>query len=130
MARFDAVGIAVSDMSRALAFYRLIGLSVPEGAETEGHVEVVIGGGLRLMFDTEEVVRSFDAGWDPGTCRGRIGLAFLCDGPVDVDDTVERVVAAGHTVATPPFDAFWGQRYATVLDPDGNPVDLFAPLER
>jgi uncharacterized glyoxalase superfamily protein PhnB len=27
-----------------------------------------------------------------------------------------------------PFDAFWGQRYATVLDPDGNTVDLFAPL--
>ena len=26
-----------------------------------------------------------------------------------------------------PFDAFWGQRYATVLDPDGNAVDLFAP---
>ncbi|MFL6036949.1 MAG: glyoxalase, partial [Gaiellaceae bacterium] len=27
-----------------------------------------------------------------------------------------------------PFDAFWGQRYATVVDPDGNAVDLFAPL--
>lgn len=28
----------------------------------------------------------------------------------------------------PPSDAFWGQRYATVHDPDGNPIDLFAPL--
>jgi uncharacterized glyoxalase superfamily protein PhnB len=27
------------------------------------------------------------------------------------------------------MDAFWGQRYATVLDPDGNSVDLFASLE-
>jgi hypothetical protein len=27
-----------------------------------------------------------------------------------------------------PYDAPWGQRYATVLDPDGNIVDLFAPL--
>jgi len=27
-----------------------------------------------------------------------------------------------------PWDAFWGQRYAIVRDPDGNGVDLFAPL--
>lgn len=25
--------------------------------------------------------------------------------------------------------AFWGQRYAVVRDPDGNDVDLFAPLD-
>jgi uncharacterized glyoxalase superfamily protein PhnB len=29
-----------------------------------------------------------------------------------------------------PWDAFWGQRYAAVGDPDGNLIDLFAPLER
>jgi uncharacterized glyoxalase superfamily protein PhnB len=40
----------------------------------------------------------------------------------------DRVVAAGHHGKTAPWDAFWGQRYATVLDPDGNQVDLFAPL--
>jgi uncharacterized glyoxalase superfamily protein PhnB len=38
------------------------------------------------------------------------------------------VVSAGHTSSRAPFDAFWGQRYATVLDPDGNAIDLFAPL--
>jgi uncharacterized glyoxalase superfamily protein PhnB len=30
---------------------------------------------------------------------------------------------------SPRIDAFWGQRYATVLDPDGNPVDLFASAD-
>ena len=39
-----------------------------------------------------------------------------------------RAVEAGHTSRSDPFDAFWGQRYATVLDPDGNPVDLYAAL--
>ena len=29
-----------------------------------------------------------------------------------------------------PWDAFWGQRYAQIHDPDGNVVDLFAPLSR
>jgi uncharacterized glyoxalase superfamily protein PhnB len=28
-----------------------------------------------------------------------------------------------------PWDAFWGQRYAVVADPDGNHVDLYAPLQ-
>jgi uncharacterized glyoxalase superfamily protein PhnB len=28
-----------------------------------------------------------------------------------------------------PWDAFWGQRYAVVHDPDGNGVDLFCPLK-
>jgi hypothetical protein len=27
-----------------------------------------------------------------------------------------------------PYDAPWSQRYVSVLDPDGNMVDLFAPL--
>jgi len=34
----------------------------------------------------------------------------------------------GHRAHKAPWDAFWGQRYAQVLDPDGNSVDLFAPL--
>ena len=35
---------------------------------------------------------------------------------------------AGHRVVKEPYDAFWGQRYATVHDPDGNAVDLYAAL--
>jgi uncharacterized glyoxalase superfamily protein PhnB len=57
-----------------------------------------------------------------------IGLAFLCESPSEVDATYERVVAAGYRGKKQPFDAYWGQRYATVLDPDGNGVDLFARL--
>ena len=56
-----------------------------------------------------------------------MGLAFLCSDPAEVDSIHARLVAAGHPSHVEPFDAFWGQRYATVLDPDGNPVDLFAP---
>jgi uncharacterized glyoxalase superfamily protein PhnB len=38
------------------------------------------------------------------------------------------LVGAGYRGRLEPFDAFWGQRYVTVLDPDANPVDLFAPI--
>lgn len=127
MPRFDAFGLVVEDMAATLAFYRRVGLDIPEGSEGEGHVEVEVGG-VRMMFDTVEVVRSFSE-WDPPSGGHRIGLAFLCDSPEHVDATYADLVGAGHRRHLEPFDAFWGQRYATVLDPDGNPVDLFAPLE-
>lgn len=126
--RFDAIGIVVTDMATAVSFYRLLGLTFPEGAEGEGHVEAELPGGTRLMLDTEEMVRSFDSAFEPPSSAGRISLAFLCDGPNEVDRVYDAVRDAGHGVERPPFDAFWGQRYATVLDPDGNSVDLFAAV--
>jgi uncharacterized glyoxalase superfamily protein PhnB len=58
----------------------------------------------------------------------RLALAFKCDSPAEVDATYQCLTAAGYLGRKAPWDAFWGQRYATVLDPDGNGVDLFAPL--
>jgi uncharacterized glyoxalase superfamily protein PhnB len=127
-ARFDALGIVVSDMATTLAFYGLLGLDFEEDPEAAGHMEAKLPGGTRLMLDTEEVIASFDQNFVPPTGSGRIGLAFVCDRPSDVDRLHDEVVSAGHTSSRAPFDAFWGQRYATVLDPDGNAIDLFAPL--
>ena len=129
MTRFDALGIVVSDMAASVAFYRRLGLEFVEGAESEGHVEAELPGGARLMLDTEEVIASFDPDFEPESGPGRIGLAFLAEDSEGVDRLHDDLVAAGHRSVRPPFDAFWGQRYATVLDPDGNAVDVFAPLE-
>ncbi len=127
MPRLDAFGIVVDDMVAALAFYRLVGLEIPADADGDDHVEVTLDGGVRLMFDSVAMIESFSE-WEPPSGGRRIGLAFRCDSPVEVDATHAGVVAAGHTSRTEPFDASWGQRYATVLDPDGNPVDLYAAL--
>lgn len=126
--RFDAIGLIVADMPASLAFYRRLGLAIPDDADGAPHVEVELPGGIRLLIDTHETVRSFDAGWTPPTGGHRAALAFLCDTPADVDATHAALVAAGYRSHLDPWDAFWGQRYATILDPDDNPVDLFAPL--
>jgi catechol 2,3-dioxygenase-like lactoylglutathione lyase family enzyme len=126
--RLDLLGIVTADLPASLAFYRLLGLSFAPGAEAEGHVETVLPSGLRLAFDTVEVVRSFDEGWTPPSGGHRIALAFLCDSPADVTATHDALVAAGAASHKAPWDAFWGQRYAVVLDPDGNHIELFAPL--
>lgn len=127
-ARLDVVALVVADMGRALAFYRRLGLDLPAEADGQPHVEVALPGGLRLAFDAEEMIRSFHPDWRAPQGGGRMGLAFLVPAPAAVDALHDELVAAGYHSELAPFDAFWGQRYAVVLDPDGNGVDLFAPL--
>lgn len=124
--RFDLVGIVTADLTASLAFYRRLGLDIPDGAENEPHVETTLPGGVRLAWDPESTIAAFDPS-GPRNPNGRIGLAFLCDDPAEVDRVHAELVAAGARSHLEPFDAFWGQRYATVFDPDGNTVDLFAP---
>lgn len=126
--RLDLVGIVVNDMARSLAFYRELGLDIPPDADGEGHVETTLPNGLRLAWDTVEVVRSFDPDWRVPRGGNRMGLAFLCDGPAEVDAAYARLTGLGYHGHKPPWDAFWGQRYAQVHDPDGNGIDLFAPM--
>ena len=125
--RFEALGTIVSDMGRALAFYRQVGLEFPEGAEAEGHAEASVGG-VRLMFDTEDVIRSFDPEWRRPEGGHRSSLAFRCDSPAEVDAAYASLLQHGGTGHKEPWDAFWGMRYAQIWDPDGNLVDLFADL--
>lgn len=122
----DAIGIVAKDLARSMEFYRLLGLEFPEG-DPEGHVEARGPGGLRVMLDSEETVLSFDPDWKRPQGNS-IGLAFLCDSPAEVDALYASAVAAGAAPHKEPWDAFWGQRYAQLRDPDGHTVDLFARL--
>lgn len=126
--RFAVIGVVASDLAASLAFYRRLGLVFPDGAEEQPHVEAELPGGLVLALDTEATVRSFHPRWRAAAGGGRVALAFRCGSPGEVDAVYEDLVGAGYHGELKPWDAFWGQRYATVHDPDGNGVDLFAPL--
>lgn len=127
MAQPDLIGIVVDDMAASLRFYRLLGLEIPPNMETEAHVEVVLPGGFRIAWDSLEMIRQIYPDWiDP--VGQRMTLAFKCESPAAVDALYERVVQNGYRGHRVPWDAFWGQRYAVVVDPDGNLVDLFAQL--
>jgi uncharacterized glyoxalase superfamily protein PhnB len=127
-ARLDAFSIVVSDMARALGFYRKLGLEFPDGAESNDHVEAQLPGGLRYMIDTETVMKSFDPDWQWPSGGHAVGGAFKCDSPEDVDRVYAELLEAGGSTHKEPWDAFWNHRYAQVKDPDGTVVDLFAPL--
>jgi catechol 2,3-dioxygenase-like lactoylglutathione lyase family enzyme len=125
---FQAIGIVAVDLTTSLAFYRDLGLDIPAEADKEPHVELALPGGLRLLWDPLATIHSFDADFEPAQGDGRISLAFACVDPADVDAAYARMTQAGHTGHKAPWDAFWGQRYAVLHDPDGNSVDLYAPL--
>jgi catechol 2,3-dioxygenase-like lactoylglutathione lyase family enzyme len=123
------VQIFAKDVQRSIAFYRLLGLPVPEPPEgPDPHVDVELPGGNRLSFDAEETITGMHPDWTPPDSAGRVALAFGLDSSAEVDTMFERLTTAGHPGSLKPYDAPWGQRYATVLDPDGSLVDLFAPL--
>jgi catechol 2,3-dioxygenase-like lactoylglutathione lyase family enzyme len=127
MPRLDAIGVIVSDMAAALEFYSRLGLEFPQGAAAEDHAEAVGPGGMRIMLDTEASVMSFSE-WERPRGSPRTALAFLCAEPGEVDRAFADLVTTGGKGHLAPFDAPWGQRYATVHDRDGNAVDLFAWL--
>jgi uncharacterized glyoxalase superfamily protein PhnB len=125
--QLDAIGIVSADLKATVRFYRLVGLQIPD--TTEDHIDVTTPGGVRVMFDALELIKQLDPEWVKPAGHP-IALAFRCINTKEVDEVYGRVTAAGFRGKTPPFDAFWGQRYATVLDPDGNAVDLFADLPK
>ena len=125
--RPDMVGLTVRDMQASLRFYRLLGLDIPEVPDTEQFTEVITPNGYRISWNAEAMVKGIYPDWEEP--RGqRVSLAFLCDSAAEVDETYARLVAAGYRGVREPWDAFWGQRYAVVADPDDLSVDLFAPL--
>jgi uncharacterized glyoxalase superfamily protein PhnB len=121
-----AVGVVASDMARSLDFYRQLGLDAPDTPD-EGHVNISFPNGFRLMLDSAEEMRKFRPDWtrQPGN---QVSLAVECDSPAEVDELYSQITSAGHRGDKEPWDAFWGQRYAQLRDPDGVPVDLYAAL--
>lgn len=126
--RLNAFGILCADLEASLGFYRSLGVDFPEYDPGTGHYDAELGGGVRLMLDSHAVAEMFIDDFTPPGRNGVIGLAVECDSPAEVDAAYERLTSGGVEGVRAPFDAFWGQRYATVEDPDGNGVDLYASL--
>ncbi len=127
MPELNAIGIVASDMARSISFYQSLGFDVPNTPD-EGHVETSLPNGIRLMLDSEETILSFRPEWTRET-GNQVGLALECESPAEVDEIYARVTGAGFHGEKEPWDAFWGQRYAQLQDPDGVPVDLYAALD-
>ena len=125
--KIDAIGVTSANFAATTKFYSLLGFKFPSFEPGAKHLEALTRPGeVRLMIDDVGLIKNI-MGADPKPPT-HSSFALLCDGPADVDAACERVRAAGFAVVKEPWDAYWGQRYAVVADPDGYMCDLFAPL--
>ncbi|MGH2967768.1 MAG: VOC family protein [Solirubrobacteraceae bacterium] len=109
--------LQVADVRRSLGFYRdLIGFEVTytfPSADEPQYVSLALDGGKLAIGPTDQPVQS-----------GSTSLWLYTD---DVDAAVAELEAAGVRVVAPPADQPWGERVASVADPDGYVVHIGAP---
>ena len=122
----DAIGIVSGDVAKSVEFYALVGIALTKAGDHD-HYDATTPSGIRIMLDSVELIRTFDPTYQKPTASGVV-LCFKQDSAAAVDALYARITTAGFAGKKPPWNAFWGQRYACVLDPDGNQIDLFAPL--
>lgn len=123
----DSIDIVVADMTASLAFYRTLGLPVPEVARGAEQVQITTPGGASIGLISEAMMKGHNPHWIQPVGQ-RVTFACRCEDPAEVDTVYARVVDAGYEGRQMPWDSPWGQRYAMLGDPDGNRVDLFAEL--
>jgi uncharacterized glyoxalase superfamily protein PhnB len=125
---FDQVNLVVRDMDAAVAFYRRLGVDIPDfGPEWDAHHRsATMANGLDLDLDSVTFAQQWDAGW-PGGSGCVIG--FKLASRDEVDRVYSDLTGEGYHGQQPPCDAFWGARYAIVEDPDGNAVGLMSPID-
>jgi catechol 2,3-dioxygenase-like lactoylglutathione lyase family enzyme len=121
----DAIGIVSADLERSLHFYRLLGVEFARAGDSEHFEAATPTGGVRLMLDSVALVQKFEPDFKKVRGSG-FSLCFKQETRNKVDEVYGAITAAGFQGKKAPWDAFWGQRYACVLDPDGNQIDLFA----
>jgi uncharacterized glyoxalase superfamily protein PhnB len=123
----DQVNLVVSDMDSALAFYRRLGVDIPDSMPEwdPHHRSARVPGGIDFDLDSVEFAKQ----WDEGTTGPTCTVGFKFGTRAEVDRVYADLTGAGYRGRQAPYDAFWGARYAIVEDPDGNPVGLMSPID-
>jgi len=125
--QLNAVSVTSSNLKQSTQFYILLGFEFPDFADDTQHIEAIPKtGSARLMIDTKELITKLLG--DIPQPSNHAGFALEYDTPQEVDTIAANIQAAGFTIVKTPWDAFWGQRYAVVKDPDGYLIDLYATL--
>ena len=122
----DAIGIVSSQTDKSINFYKILGLKFQEVGGTD-HFEAQGPSGIRVMLDSEELMKNLNPSWTSPQGSGVV-LCFKQASSTDVDSIFQKLIEFGAQIVKEPWDAFWGQRYASVQDPDGNQIDLFADI--
>lgn len=121
--------LLVDDYEGCFRFYHeVLGLTVTWGDETSGYADFSAGEGSFSLFVRAEMEMAVSAPPEltGGLERDRVVVVL---GVPDLDGTVEGLRKRGVNFLTDVADQpGWGIRVAHLRDPDGNLVELNAPL--
>lgn len=129
----DQLNIVSGDMAASIAFYRRLGVEIPDPAiwrtASGAHHASARDGRIDFDLDSAAFARMWNAGWrDRGDLKGRVVVGFKLPSRAAVDATYADLTGAGYVGLQTPYDAFWGARYAIMEDPDGLAVGLMSPI--
>jgi uncharacterized glyoxalase superfamily protein PhnB len=125
--KLNAVGVTSTNLKKTTQFYSLLGFQFPKFGADEQHVESIPQKGeAKLMIDHQAMIKEI-LGETPQP-GNHSSFAVQYDSANELDEVFQKAKAAGFKVVKAPWDAFWGQRYAILEDPDGYKVDLYAQL--
>ncbi|WP_078278913.1 VOC family protein [Mycobacteroides franklinii] len=121
--RFVSTRIITADVNRLVTFYEMVTETAAVWAnELFAEIPTSVG---TLAIGSDKTVPMFGQGSaEPAANRSAI-LEFIVD---DVDAEYARLRAQLSEVVTEPTTMPWGNRALLFRDPDGNLVNLFAPV--
>jgi catechol 2,3-dioxygenase-like lactoylglutathione lyase family enzyme len=121
--------LGVSDLERALAFYRALGLESPGVIGTQYAGDETTPAGAAVMFELRdglvlalyprsELAKDANVPLEPTT--GAFSIGHIVSTRADVDAVLAQAEAAGATLTEPPHDRPWGIYSGYFRDPDGH----------
>jgi uncharacterized glyoxalase superfamily protein PhnB len=131
---FDQVNIVSADTEASVAFYRKLGLDIPEErvwstATGAHHISAAANKTEAILdIDSTKFAAIWNAGWKgQADLAGRVLISFRVGSRDEVDRLHGEMTAAGYRSLQAPYDAFWGSRFGVIEDPDGIAVGLMSP---
>ena len=126
----SGLNLVVNDMARSVEFYRRLGVDIDDNHPWGSHhVTAAMPNGFELEFDSTQLADSYDPVGGSFSDAVRNVIVFVLPNRDSVDTLYAELTDAGYEGHQPPYDAFWGARYAVVDDPDGNFVGLMSPSD-
>jgi len=130
----NQINLVVGDIRASAEFYRRLGVDVPLPPPDSGAAPFHATCGLANDFDFDLDTPRFAAIWNKSWAgrtdlAGRTVLGFGVETRDGVDAVYAEMTAAGYRGLQPPYDAFWGARYAIIEDPDGAAVGVMSPVD-
>ena len=138
--RIHVITLAVSDLERALEFYRTLGLDSPGVIGTEFTGDDTNPSGSAAMFELEgglvlslypraELAKDANVAFGPPK-TGEFSIGQMVSSKLDVDAVLAKAKAAGARLTAEPHERPWGIYSGYFLDLDGHLWEIIWKRQR